>query len=536
MLVIAASIDDAETLSELIRDSTFFGGAYASAILNINSKSADEALELLDHVEDADSTVRIIVSVGMLKEGWDVKSVYVIASMRPSISEVLTEQTLGRGLRLPFGSYTGVQMLDTLEVLAHERYQELLKKANVINTAFVDYRTWMELTRNAQGEEVAVLKETSAPASVEGVDGNESAGAQMGAGATVGITSVEARQDEADAEIIALSVELVPRPDVSPLKIPRLAQKAVKSTFSLADITDLDAFKRLGERLASDPAEEFRRTVLSARIVEGKDGIRSTQLVTSQGADRVSAEVSLLPLESARAEFTRLVLGSSVVTARPKERKALTPIVDALLAGMGAKAQGVLSVYIDRVASRAIELLTTEQRRYAQKPSMGEVVEIVDFAPVRLGRIITSTDRVSKFARGVGYEGWARSMYEQDWFDSSTEREVANIVDGDESVHFWVRLNIGDCPILWNGMGQFYNPDFIVVETGGMHWVVEAKMDKELASADVAGKAEAARRWVNHVNADKTTGASSWRYLLVGEADVAKAKGAWPALKSLNRI
>jgi type III restriction enzyme len=61
-------------------------------------------------------------------------------------------------------------------------------------------------------------------------------------------------------------------------------------------------------------------------------------------------------------------------------------------------------------------------------------------------------------------------------------------------------------------------------------------MDKELASADVAGKAEAARRWVNHVNADKTTGAPSWRYLLVGEADVAKAKGAWPALKSLNRI
>jgi len=39
----------------------------------------------------------------MLKEGWDVRNVYVIASMRPNISEILTEQTLGRGMRLPFG-------------------------------------------------------------------------------------------------------------------------------------------------------------------------------------------------------------------------------------------------------------------------------------------------------------------------------------------------------------------------------------------------------------------------------------------------
>jgi len=41
----------------------------------------------------------------MLKEGWDVKNVYVIVSLRASVSEILTEQTLGRGLRLPFGAY-----------------------------------------------------------------------------------------------------------------------------------------------------------------------------------------------------------------------------------------------------------------------------------------------------------------------------------------------------------------------------------------------------------------------------------------------
>jgi hypothetical protein len=51
---------------------------------------------MLHAVEDPDSPVRVIVSVAMLKESWDVKSVYVICSLRASVSEILTEQTLGR--------------------------------------------------------------------------------------------------------------------------------------------------------------------------------------------------------------------------------------------------------------------------------------------------------------------------------------------------------------------------------------------------------------------------------------------------------
>ena len=91
---------------------------------------------------------------------------------------------------------------------------------------------------------------------------------------------------------------------------------------------------------------------------------------------------------------------------------------------------------------------------------------------------------------------------------------------------------IRDSPILWTGAGREYNPDFIVVETDGRCSVVEVKMNKEMTSAEVKGKREAARRWANHVSADakvKTT----WRYLLISEADVATAKGSWAALKKL---
>ena len=97
----------------------------------------------------------------------------------------------------------------------------------------------------------------------------------------------------------------------------------------------------------------------------------------------------------------------------------------------------------------------------------------------------------------------------------------------------WVRLHIGELPILWNSAGQEYNPDLIVIDANGTHWVVEVKMDKEMASADVKGKREAARRWANYVNADEKV-SEKWRYLLVSESDVDTAKGSWSALKKLG--
>jgi hypothetical protein len=64
---------------------------------------------------------------------------------------------LGRGLRLPFDTYTGLEILDGLEVLGHEKYQELLRKAGVLNEKFVDVRTGAILCQNAQGPYVPQL-------------------------------------------------------------------------------------------------------------------------------------------------------------------------------------------------------------------------------------------------------------------------------------------------------------------------------------------------------------------------------------------
>ena len=159
MLVVAKDIADADEYGAILRST----GVLRRRVTPTRSSSSTprrptRRWQELAKVEDPTSPVRIIISVGMLKEGWDVRNVYVIASMRSSVSEILTEQTLGRGMRLPFGAYTGIEILDTLEVVAHERYEELLKKAGVLNEAFVDYRTRAALRINAQGQQVVVTE------------------------------------------------------------------------------------------------------------------------------------------------------------------------------------------------------------------------------------------------------------------------------------------------------------------------------------------------------------------------------------------
>src|SRR5205814_1083360 len=81
MLVIAPSIVEAEEISGIVTDSNFAGGRYADAVLTVHSHAPDEALAALDKLEEPTNSHRIDISVGMLKEGWDVKNVYVIASM-----------------------------------------------------------------------------------------------------------------------------------------------------------------------------------------------------------------------------------------------------------------------------------------------------------------------------------------------------------------------------------------------------------------------------------------------------------------------
>ena len=87
---------------------------------------------------------------------------------------------------------------------------------------------------------------------------------------------------------------------------------------------------------------------------------------------------------------------------------------------------------------------------------------------------------------------------------------------------------------MWAADGRKYNPDFIALDNGGGGWLIEVKADKDLNTADVLGRREAAKRWANIVNA--TEGVDrTWAYLLVSEADIKSVKGSWPSLAKVGR-
>jgi type III restriction enzyme len=537
MLVIAPTIAEADEIAAIVSDPGFAAGRYRDAVLTVHSDAPDEALAALEKLEEPDNPNRIVVSVGMLKEGWDVKNVYVIASLRASVSDLLTEQTLGRGLRLPFGRYTDVEILDTLEVLGHERYEALLKKADVLNQQFIDWRTRSVLKTTAEGQVVPVIQREAVQAPLTPPESitspTSSAETPAYAGAAV-IRSIEDHTARAEEQMAALQVELAPRTDLPPLRIPRLNMTVVKNDFSLADITDRGAFRRLGERIAADPVGALRRIALGARIIQGPDGLRRTELVRTTAIDRVESAAILYPLEELRDQLIHQVLGAPAVPARANQRRPAAEIVDAFIQGLGSSADTILSGYMDRASAGLIQVVTEEQRKYASKPSYERVVELAEVTRTRVGRPETSSDRYGPFKRGVGYDGYKKSVYAQDWFDSSPERDVANVLEDEPAIGLWLRLQIGDLPILWTDGGREYNPDFIAIDADGTHWVIEVKQDKEMTTPDVKGKRDAARRWANYVSADDKVAGVRWRYLLVSETDVKTAKGSWAALKGLG--
>ena len=71
--------------------------------------------------------IKAIVSVLMLREGWDVRNVTIVLGLRPfsAKAEILPEQLIGRGLRLMAG--IGPEQRQTLEVLGTRNLLHLLR-------------------------------------------------------------------------------------------------------------------------------------------------------------------------------------------------------------------------------------------------------------------------------------------------------------------------------------------------------------------------------------------------------------------------
>jgi len=93
----------------------------------IRKKDLDKARKAARDIDKAESKVKAIVSVMMLREGWDVRNVTVVLGLRPftARAEILPEQVIGRGLRLM--TQVSPDRTQTLEVLGTRNLLNVLR-------------------------------------------------------------------------------------------------------------------------------------------------------------------------------------------------------------------------------------------------------------------------------------------------------------------------------------------------------------------------------------------------------------------------
>lgn len=133
-LITTKSIQHASDVKQLIESNDFFDGYYKNKTLVVTSESEIDAIHQLLHLEEPPpiNNNEIVIHVDKLKEGWDVRNVFTIIPFRAAISKTLIEQTIGRGLRLPFGILTGIRDLDALDIISHENFQRVIDVAHEV--------------------------------------------------------------------------------------------------------------------------------------------------------------------------------------------------------------------------------------------------------------------------------------------------------------------------------------------------------------------------------------------------------------------
>src|SRR5262249_43262632 len=100
----------------------------------VSKKDLDTARTAVRGVDNPQNPIHAIVSVLMLREGWDVQNVTVVVGLRPYTAKanILPEQAIGRGLRLMFRELT-MDYTERVDIIGNQKFLD-----------FVDYLEKLE--------------------------------------------------------------------------------------------------------------------------------------------------------------------------------------------------------------------------------------------------------------------------------------------------------------------------------------------------------------------------------------------------------
>jgi type III restriction enzyme len=94
----------------------------------VSKKDLDLARDASRNADNPNSPINAIVSVLMLREGWDVENVTVVVGLRPYTAKanILPEQTIGRGLRLMF-RHLGSEYTERVDIIGNKAFMQFIE-------------------------------------------------------------------------------------------------------------------------------------------------------------------------------------------------------------------------------------------------------------------------------------------------------------------------------------------------------------------------------------------------------------------------
>lgn len=549
--VVCSDVEHATQVADLLRTPEYLGRE--SAVLQVDSKHEDELTQRrLDELDRPESPVLAVVSVNKLKEGWDVKNIAVVVTLRAMASEVLTQQTMGRGLRLPFGKYTGVWQIDQLDIIAHQSFTELLNAENVLQQFGLDEAV-PEPDKVKVEDAIRKAAETSGTDTVTDTTGGQASTTTMpgpGAGtsgeATGGVepqpSSVPGNGGDEGPGLPGVRVRTITEQEDQPtwefVSIGRNPSFAdVSYRFPVTTMTVQQPPIDLSE-ISDTDIEQAARRVTSAGDVLLRKEIIAALGKKLRAEDRESAEVDSVHVDDADAEeaLVKLVINMSLV---PKTEQTAR-YVAAFLVPKFMRALTFTGWTVKSLDSARAELLaliknyTTETLRATREvPTIHPKTMPGTGYTLPLGeKVHDQIETRDQFVRGRVYGGWFKSLFAEESFDSFTgEYQLARLLNTSPGIVWWHRLHPQDQAFVYYNAKDRYFPDFVALDANGVHWIIEGKDERGRDDARVQAKRQAAEALVRRLVAEDAYAGQHWGYLIAYEQDTARAD-SWEDLKA----
>lgn len=559
VLVIARDTTHAGELLKLIQDDTFFDGRYKERVIQVDSSKTgveeDKMIQDLLAVESTESPTEIVIHVNMLKEGWDVTNLYTIVPLRAANARILIEQSIGRGLRLPYGKRTGVGTVDRLNIIAHDKFQEIVDEAKRPDSPIRLQQLVLDPSQIEQKKK-SVVSNSAVAEKLGLVEPETSTGGDAGTPVVKPIFATEAEKQVAKvAYDVIRSFE--GKTDLAPT-VASLQKKEVQEQL-VAEVK-----RRLGpqqqelfaeaDAVAAVVAKTTEQVVLGTidipRIIvvpkdEVKSGFKPFKLnLTSLRYPVPSDELVAQTLRTGEQES--ISLGRGGIEEQRLEDYVVGGLVDfddisyddhaELLYDLATQTVAHLKSYLNhdhdvrkvlRVYQKPIAaLIHSQMMEHFWEESTGYDAEVSKgFTELRSSAYTANaSDTVldyrhppadkSKIAQYL-FSGFERSLYRLTKFQSDTERKLAIILERD-AVR-WFRPAKGQFQIFYK-VGhdqQEYLPDF-VAETDDAILMLEPKKASELTSPDVLAKKDAGVKWCEHATTYASQhGGKPWKYVLI---------------------